>query len=97
MDKRPVRGAEQPANEPEIIPPHPAHPFKRSQRIYVGRVGPMGLFAGVLAVALFAIIAALLLLAMFLIIIPAVVLLLAGVMIASWWRGGLRKPPVARP
>ena len=53
----------------------------------------MGLFAGVLAVALFAIIAALLLLATVPDLIPAVVLLLAGVMIASWWRGGLRKPP----
>ncbi len=95
MDKRPVRGAEQPAIEPEIIPPQAAHPFERSQRIYVGRVervGPIGLFAGVLAVALLAIIAVLLLLGLFLIMIPVAVLLLAGVMIASWWRGGLRNP-----
>jgi hypothetical protein len=92
MDKRPVRGSEQPGSEPEIIPPHAAHPFERHQRIFVGRVGPVGLFAGVLAVALLAIIALLLLLGLFLVAIPVAVLLLAGAMIAGWWKEGVRSP-----
>ena len=93
MDKRPVRGAEQPQIEPEIIPPHATDAFERRQRIYIGRVGPVGLFAGVLAVALLAVIAVLLLLGLFLLSIPIAVLLLAAAMIAGWWRGGLRSRP----
>jgi hypothetical protein len=90
MNKRQVRGAGQGGIEPEIIPPHAPYPFESGQRIYVARVGPMGLLAGLFAVALLALIALLLLLGLFLVAIPVVVLVVAAAMIAGWWKGRSR-------
>jgi hypothetical protein len=91
MDQRRVIDVEEPRHEPEIIPPRAPRAFEGRQRIFVTRVGPVGLFAALLLVGVLALVAMLLLLGMFLISIPIVALLLAGAIIGGWWRGVFRR------
>jgi hypothetical protein len=85
---------EKPRFEPEIIPPDHAQARSNSERsgwihesgvhrVYIGRVGPLGIGLLALGAGLFAAVAILLVLGAFLILIPLVGLLLAVAIISG--------------
>lgn len=93
---------EQPRYEPEIIPPGATHdPFRsratfgsqRTQRIFVGRIGPLGIVMIALVVGFIIALVLVLLLGAFLLWIPIVGLLLAGGLISAAWRKYIRREP----
>jgi hypothetical protein len=94
MDERP--GISRPRAEPEIIPPgdQPARwedSDGAAPRIHVVRMGPVGVFALLLIVALLAAVFAVVLVGAFLIAIPIAGLLLAVAIVSSLWRGSRRR------
>ena len=94
MDERP--GISRPRAEPEIIPPgdQPARwedSDATAPRIHVVRMGPVGVFALLLIVALLAAVFAVVLVGAILIWIPIAGLLLAVAIVSSLWRGSLRR------
>jgi hypothetical protein len=96
MDDRPIKGAERPRSEPEIIPPGDPRlrwqgSFQGTHRVYVARLGPFGLAMAVLALAFLAVVILLLLLGAFLIWIPLAGFILAMAVISSLLRGSRRR------
>jgi hypothetical protein len=97
MDQQPVRRAERPRVEPEIIAPGESprlgdRAFERStHRIYVARLGPVGFFILALTVALIGALALLLVLGTFVVLLPVAGLLLAVALVTSSLRGSSRR------
>ena len=94
MERRPQSSAEQPASEPEIIPPERGGrrpPWDGGggegvQRVYVARVGPFSFLLLALAIAIPTAVALVILLGAFLIAMPLAFLLLAVALIAGIMR-----------
>ena len=94
MDERPR--ISRPRAEPEIIPPgdQPArweNSDDNAPRIHVVRMGPVGVFALLVIVALLAVVLAVVLVGAILIWIPIAGLLLAVAILSGLWRGSLRR------
>jgi hypothetical protein len=93
MERRP-QSAEQPASEPEIIPPERGGrrpPWgggggEGVQRVYVARVGPFSFLLLALAIAILTAVALVILLGAFLVALPLAFLLLAIALIAGIMR-----------
>jgi hypothetical protein len=93
---------EKPRSEPEIIPPDHAKrgtPRARAftdahgtERIYVARLGPLGVILTILATSILAAVMLVLLFATFLIWVPLVILFIAGAIIFGFLRH-LRRAP----
>lgn len=99
-DQTPKPPPEQPRYEPEIIPPGAAHdpsqppPFFRAQggsRIYVARIGPLGVFLIALAIGVAIALLLVFILGAVLLWIPIVGLLLAGGIISAAYRKYIRR------
>ena len=95
MERRSPSAAEQPASEPEIIPPERGGrrpPWdvggggEGVQRVYVARVGPFSFLLLALAIAILTAVAVVILLGAFLIAMPLAFLLLAIALIAGIMR-----------
>jgi hypothetical protein len=91
---------EQPRSEPEIIPPGATSrarfetPFERidlSQRIYVTKIGPIGIILIALAVGIVFAAVLILVLGAFLVWIPVVGLLVAAGVVSTLFRNYLRR------
>lgn len=87
---------EKPRSEPEIIPPD--HAERRTAqgtpraRIYVARLGPLGVILAVLTTAILSVVLLILLFAAFLIWLPLVIFFIAGAVIFGFLRY-LRRAP----
>ena len=91
MDQQPVRRAEQPRIDPEIIPPGDG-PFERgTHRIYVARLGPVGFFILTLMAALIGALVLLLVLGTFVVLLPVAGLLVAVGLLTRSLRGSSRR------
>jgi hypothetical protein len=93
--------SEKPRSEPEIIPPDRAGlnaPRARvftdahTERVYVARLGPLGVILTILATSILAAVMLVLLFATFLIWVPLVILFIAGAIIFGFLRH-LRRAP----
>ncbi len=95
------RVPEQPRAEPEIIPPddrgarvwgdwRTSFDGRRTQRVYVARVGPLGFAIVALAVSALATLLFLLVVGAFVVLIPLAGLLLVAAVVASLLRGWRR-------
>lgn len=93
---------ERPRSEPEIIPP--GAPLRRprddpfsntffTQRIYVTRLGPLGLIGLALAIGIVAVVLLILLVGAVLFWIPIVGLIVAAVILSGALRSGFRRRP----
>jgi hypothetical protein len=97
MDQQPVRRAERPRIEPEIIAPGESlrradRPFERgTHRIYIARLGPVGFFILTLTAALIGALVLLLVLGTFVVLLPVAGLLLAVALVMSSLRGSSRR------
>ena len=97
MDQQPVRRAEQPRIDPEIIPPGESlrrgdGPFERgTHRIYVARLGPVGFFILTLMAALIGALVLLLVLGTFVVLLPVAGLLVAVGLLTRSLRGSSRR------
>jgi hypothetical protein len=106
MNERRLPAGEKPRSEPEVIPPDRRDRQPRSSvagvrvfldgggvhHIYVTRMGPLGIVALALMVAILFAITLVLLLGAFLIWIPLVGLLVAAAIISSLLRAYFRQP-----
>jgi hypothetical protein len=93
---------EQPRYEPEIIPPGATRdpfgsqsPFgsQGTQRIYVGRIGPLGIIMIALAVGFVVALVLVLLLGAFLLWIPIVAVLFTVGLVSALWRKYIWRAP----
>jgi hypothetical protein len=96
--------SEKPQSEVEIIPPDRVHDHEMRraarlwsdgvsyQRIYVGRIGPLGLFLFALAGSAIAILLFLFVIGAFLIWIPIVGLMVAALILSGLLRSMFRRP-----
>lgn len=94
---------EKPRSEPEIIPPDRAGRGTRrsrvfldtrgTERIYVARMGPLGVVLAMLMVGIMLAVLVTLLLGAFLIWLPLVVFFIAGAVIAGFLRAYFRRAP----
>ena len=84
--------AEKPRSEPEIIPPDHAERGTPRARVYVARLGPLGVILTILATSILAAVMLVLLFATFLIWVPLVILFIAGAIIFGFLRH-LRRAP----
>jgi hypothetical protein len=88
---------EKPRSEPEIIPPD--HAGRRTAqgtprtRVYVARLGPLGIILAVLTTGVLSAVMLILLFATFLIWVPLVVFIIAGVIISGLMRTYFRRTP----
>ena len=90
---------DKPRAEPEIIPP--GAPLRSSnfadrhfaQRIYIAKIGPLGIVLLALAIGIVSAVILVLLLGAFLIWIPVIGLLVAAGMISGAWRSRSRRRP----
>ena len=95
--------AEKPRSEPEIIPPDRAGlnaPRARvftdahgTERVYVARLGPLGVILTILATSILAAVMLVLLFATFLIWVPLVILFIVGAIIARLLRAYSGRAP----
>ena len=98
IDKRPNPQAEEPRSEPEIIPPDDAV-MRRMRidtatgRIYVAKVGPLGVILMVLIVGLVSALMLVLLLGALLFWLPIIVLLVTAALVAGLLRGYFQRGP----
>jgi hypothetical protein len=108
MARRPIQTYEQPAVEPEIIPPDhsgaawdsrtaPPGGFfgvRYGERVYTARVGPFGLGL-VAALAVLLVLGVVVLLISALVLwIPIIAMVVFGGVIANWVRKHLARPPL---
>ena len=98
---------EKPRSEPEIIPPDraerrmaPGTPRTRvfidaqgTERVYVAKLGPLGIILAVLTTGILSAVMLILLFATFLIWVPLVVFIIAGVIISGLMRTYFRRTP----
>lgn len=92
---------ERPRSEPEIIPPEQAGTRRTNafaeahgtERVYVARLGPIGIILVVLITAILSATALVLLLGALLIWLPLLVLFIAGAVIAAILRGYFTRAP----
>ena len=85
---------EKPRSEPEIIPPGRADRGATSrQRVYVARIGPLGVFLAILLTGILAAAMLVLLFATFLIWVPVVIFFIVGAIIAGFLRAYSRRAP----
>jgi hypothetical protein len=101
-DERSPPNSERPRSEPEIIPPGaPIRPPRDdpfgdalfTQRVYVTRLGPLGLFGIMLAIGVFAVVLLALIVGAVLFWLPIIALIVAAAFVGSrltsrfrWWR-----------
>jgi hypothetical protein len=98
MDQQPVRRADRPRIEPEIIPPGESprrgdrnFDQRSTHRVYVARLGPVGFFILALTAALIGALVLLLVLGAFVVLLPVAGLLLAVALVTSMLRGSSRR------
>jgi hypothetical protein len=108
MARRPIQPYEQPAVEPEIIPPdhhgsawdsRTAPPggffgLRYGERVYSARVSPLGLGLFAALAVLLVIAVVVLLISALIVWIPILALLVFGGVIANWLRRHFVRPPV---
>jgi len=86
--------SEKPCSEPEIIPPGRGDRGATSrQRVYVSRVGPLGVFLAILLTGILAAVMLVLLFATFLIWVPVVIFFIVGAITTGFLRAYSRWAP----
>jgi hypothetical protein len=103
IEDRMSEHSEKPRSEPEILPPErdvfgrgrPQPEFRGFHRVYVGRIGPGGLFASVIAAALIIAVLAFLVAGFLVFVLPALlaaaVISVAVVLLRGWLAGPRRR------
>ena len=86
-DRKPNSQSETPRSEPEIIPPG------HTERVYVGKFGPLSSILMILIVGLLSAVLMVLLFGALLFALPAVVLLVTAVIVAGLLRGYFQRAP----